>query len=453
MRSSLKLVKQNLSPGLRKIIGNVSWLLAEQAFNMLLSLFVGIYVVRYLGPDNYGKLSYSYSFVGLFAAFAKLGLDRIVIRNLVKGKDSDREIVGTAFVLKLIGSLLTIGLIVIAVFNFSNDPQNRWMTSIISIGLLFDSFEAIDFWFQSKVRSAPMAKARSLQLTISSLLKLMAIALKLPVIAFACLFAIDYLIKAFTTIWAYWKQDRFISQWLFSFPTAINLMKDSWPLILSAVMVTIYLKIDQVMLGNMVGDREVGKYAAAIRFSEIWYFVPTAICSSVFPAIIQAKQKSEKEYKQRLQQLYDLMAWISLSIAIPMTFVSGYLITTLLGKEYIESAPILALHIWAGLFVFLGLASNQWLMTENFTQFSFATTSLGALTNVFLNLYLIPLYGGIGAALATVISYAVSTHIACIFYPPMYQNCWMLTKALFVPFRFRQNQAYLNLARKKLGFI
>lgn len=450
MLSSLKLVKENLSPGLRKIINNISWLFAERTFNMLLSMFVGIYVIRYLGPDNYGKLSYSYSFVGLFAAISKLGLDQIVIRNLVKKENLDREIVGTAFILKLIGSLLTLGLIIIAIFNFSKDSQNQWMTSIIAVGLLFESFETIDFWFQSKVRSAPMAKARSIQLTVSSVLKLLAITFKLPVIAFAWLFAIDYIVKAVATVWAYWKQNRFLSQWRFSLSTAINLLKDSWPLILSGVMVTIYLRIDQVMLGNMVGNEEVGTYAAAIRFSEVWYFVPTAICSSVFPAIIQAKQKSEREYQQRLQQLYDLMAWIALLIAVPMTFLSDNLIATLLGGEYIKASPILTLHIWAGLFVFLGIARSQWLMTENFTKFSFATTSLGALTNIILNLYLIPLYGGTGAALATLISYAIESHVSCLFYPPLFNNGWMLTKAILIPFRIRQNLIYLNHLKRLL---
>jgi O-antigen/teichoic acid export membrane protein len=226
------------------------------------------------------------------------------------------------------------------------------------------------------------------------------------------------------------------------------MLRDSWPLILSGVMVTIYMKIDQIMLGNMTSNEEVGNYAAAVRFSEIWYFIPLAICSSVFPAIIRAKQRSEEEYYDKLQQLYDLMAWISLVIAIPMTFAAIPLMTTLLGEEYTKAGEILAWHIWGGPFVFLGVARSQWLMAENMTRFSFATSLLGAITNIVLNLSLIPIYKGVGAALATAISYALAAYISCLFYPSMFYTAWMLTKALFIPFRIHQNLIYLSYVKK-----
>ena len=226
------------------------------------------------------------------------------------------------------------------------------------------------------------------------------------------------------------------------------MLKDSWPLILSGVMVTIYMKIDQVMLGNMASNEAVGNYAAAVRFSEIWYFFPTAICASVFPAIIRVKQKSKQKYYEKLQQLYDLMAWMSLAIAFTMTFTSDTLIQMLLGTEYTEAGKILAWHIWASPFVFLGVARSQWLIAENLTKLSFATTSLGTIVNILLNLWLIPIYEGTGAAIATVISYAIAAYFASMLYPIMFHTSWMLTKALFVPFRFRQNLIYLNRVKE-----
>jgi O-antigen/teichoic acid export membrane protein len=228
------------------------------------------------------------------------------------------------------------------------------------------------------------------------------------------------------------------------------MLQDSWPLILSGVMITIYMKIDQVMLGNMANAQAVGNYGAAVRFSEIWYFIPMAVCSSVFPAILRAKQRSKEEYYARLQQLYDIVAWMALAIAIPMTFVSVPLLTTLLGKEFAEAGQILAWHIWAGPFVFLGVARSNWLMAENLTRFSFLTTSLGAIVNVWLNFLLIPPYSGVGAAIATVLSYAVASHISCLLYPPMFKSGLMLTKALFIPFRFEQNLLYFTKIKQIL---
>ncbi|MCU0536481.1 MAG: flippase [Hydrococcus sp. Prado102] len=448
MFHKLASISQKLSPGLRKIIGNVGWLFAERVLTIIISLTVGIYVIRYLGAENFGKLSYSISFVGLFGAIAKLGLDAIVVRNIVQEESSTQEILGTTFVLKLIGSLVTILLISGAIWNLNNESEVRSITIIIGIGLLFSAFETIDFWFQSQVLAGAMTVVRSGQLILSSALKLLFITFGMSLMAFVWLTLIDSLLKAVGTIVVYFNHNQTFFRWKVSWSRAIEMLRDSWPLILSSVMVTIYMKIDQIMLGNMVGDREVGNYAAAIRFSEIWYFVPVAICSSVFPAILRAKQRSKQEYYDKLQQLYDLIAWVSLAIAIPMTFFSSSLMTTLLGQEYSKAGDILAWHIWAGPFVFLGVARTQWLMSENQTRFSFATTLLGTITNIILNFFLIPIYGGVGAAIATAISYAVATYFSCLFYPPMFYTAGMLTKALIIPFRIHQNLIYLSYVKK-----
>lgn len=440
--------KSKLSPGLDKIIRNVSWLAAEKVFSMMLTFFVGIYLVRYLGAENFGKLSYSVSFVGLFAAIAKLGLDGIVVRNLVQEEKSTQEILGTAFMLKLASSLVTCILIGSAIWAASDDSVIHSMTVIIAFSLVLDSFDVIDYWFESKVRSKPIAIVRSMQLMVSSIVKLLLITLGLPLITFAWLMLVSSILKATGMIWAYFHNRQSIFRWKIGGKRAKEMLQDSWPLILSGVMIAIYMKIDQVMLGNMAGNQEVGNYAAAVKFSGIWYFVPAAICSSVFPAIIRAKQRGSREYYSKLQQLYDLMAWISLLVVIPVTLTSDTLITTLLGEEYIKAADILTLHIWAGPFVFLGVARSKWLVAENLAQFNFATTSLGAITNIVLNIWLIPSLGGQGAAIATVISYAVATHIACLFYPPIFKTGWMLTKALFVPFRIRQNLIYFKSIKK-----
>lgn len=441
-------ISQKFSPGLRRIIGNISWLLAERLLTIVLSLSVGIYVIRYLGSEDFGKLSYSISFAGLFSAIAKLGLDAIIVRNIVQEEDSTQQILGTAFVLKLISSLLTILLIAGAIWTFNDDAQVRWMTLIIALGLVFSAFEVIDFWFQSQVLAGALTVVRSGQFILSSLAKILLISLRVSLMAFVWLTLIDSLFKAVGSIGVYLKHHQAIFRWQFNWARAREMLRDSYPLILSSVMVTIYMKIDQIMLGNMVGNEAVGNYAAAARFSEIWYFVPGLVCSSVFPAIIRAKQRNEQEYYNKLQQLYDLIAWMSLAIAVPMTFVAIPLMTTLLGDGYSKAGEILSWHIWATPFVFLGVARSQWLMVENLTQFSFATTVFGTITNILLNLILIPIYGGTGAAIATLISYACASHLTCIIYPPMFNTGWMLTKALFIPFRIHQNLIYINNVKK-----
>jgi len=168
------------------------------------------------------------------------------------------------------------------------------------------------------------------------------------------------------------------------------------------------MKIDQIMLGQMVGDEAVGIYSAAVRVSEVWYFIPTTIVASVFPAILEAKKRSEAQYYQRLQRLYDLMVWLSVSVALPMTLLSTPIVTLLFGEAFAASGPVLAIHIWAALFVFLGVASGKWFLAENRQLLSFQRTALGMIVNVILNFLLIPGFGVMGAAIATVISQATA---------------------------------------------
>jgi O-antigen/teichoic acid export membrane protein len=251
----------------------------------------------------------------------------------------------------------------------------------------------------------------------------------------------------------YIKHHQTLFKWKIDGNLGKKMLKDAWPLILSGMMITIYLKIDQVMLGNLSSIQETGNYAAAVRFSEIFYFLPTIICASVFPAILRAKQISQSFYYNRLQQLYDMMAWLSLIIALTMTLMAVPLLNQLLGQEYASAGQILTWHIWASPFVFLGVARSQWLIAENYARFSFLTTSLGAIVNIGLNFLLIPTYGGQGAAVATIISYLVASHLSCFLYSPMYRTGWMLTKALFIPLRFQQNMSYLKQVIKMRGAL
>ena len=445
LTSASQRVSQKLSPGLRKIILSVGWLSAERVLSMIVNLTIGIYVIRYLGASDFGLLSYSLSFVGLFVALTSLGLESIVLRNLLQAEQQETaEILGTAFVLKTFGSLVTFIIVNYIIWNGENSNQLNWIIIIFTLGYLVRSFDVIDFWFKSKVLAGEIAKVRVVKIILSSLAKLVFIALKLPLIAFVWLVVIDLILIAGGMIWIYGKQNQSIFNWGFKGAQALNMLKDAWPLLLSGVMIDVYMKIDQVMLGEMSSNEAVGNYAAAVRFSEVWHFLPVAICASVFPAILRAKGQSKKQYYGKLQQLYDLMAWLSLAIAVPMVFIAIPLISTLLGEDYVEAGKILVWHIWASPFVFLGVASSQWLVAENFTKFAFVATLTGAITNIFLNLWLIPTNGAVGAAIATIIAHAVVSHLICLFHPKMFKTGWMLTKALFIPLRVKQNLVYLR---------
>jgi O-antigen/teichoic acid export membrane protein len=398
---------------------------------MFIGLFVGIWVARYLGPEQFGLLSYAQSFVFLFTAFSTLGLDAIVVRELVKSDKKRDTILGTAFFLKLIGAIFILPTLALATQITSNDQYTNILVFIIASTTIFQSFNVIDFYYQSKVLSKYVALANTITLALSSIIKVVLILNEASLIAFAFMAIFDSLVLALGLIYYYKKATRLsLFNWKFDWPTAKALLKDSWPLILSSFIVSIYMRIDQVMIKEMLGINANGQYTAALRLSEAWYFIPIAISNSVFPAIIHAKKISEKQYNKKIQQLYTLMVWSAIGIALPMSFLSDSIISILYGDAYKLASDVLTIHIWAGIFVFLGVASSKWLLNENLQIISLYRTFFGMLINIALNLLLIPKYGIVGAAISTLISYMFAGYLLDIFNNKTKQMFVMKTKTL-----------------------
>ena len=389
--------------------------MGHRLLSMIVALFVGVYVARYLGPERFGLLSYAGSFVGLFTALATLGLDGILVRELVKTPERRDELLGTAFWLKAGGAILMWIGIAAAVPFTHNETQTNILIIIIAFAVIFQAFNVIDFNYQAEVKSKYVVYAQIVSLVISSITKLVFVWIAAPLVWFACVFLLDAVVRAVGLTAMYLQNTGKVWHWKWRWQTAKVLLRDSWPLILSGMVISIYMKIDQVMIKEMLGAEQVGHYAAAVRLSEAWYFVPMAITSSVFPAIINAKKQSEELYYQRLQQLYDLMVWLAVAIALPTTFLAPWVIRVLYGDAFLPTAGVLSIHIWAGVFVFLGFVNGRWIIAENLQYIATIRSTAGAMVNVALNIVLIPKYGINGAAIATFFSVFVASHIAFFF--------------------------------------
>lgn len=438
MINKLTRVTEKFSPNLRKIISNTSWLFGDQLLRMSLSLFVGAWLTRYLGPTRLGIYNYALALVGLFTPFANFGLNQIVVRDLVNFNDAKNEILGTAFVLKLVGGILLFLLLPLGFYMLNpNENLAAIIVVIIAAGIIFQCFEVIEFWFQSQVESKYTVFAKSTALIVTSCIKVFLIKIQAPLIAFVWTSLIEILLITLFLIITYYKDGNNLIYWRYQFSQAKRLVRESWPLILTGVAITIYMKIDLIMLGNMLGSKTVGIYSSAVRISELWYFIPVAITSSVFPSIVKAKQIDENLYYQRLQKLFNLMVFTALIIAVPMTFLSGFVVTLLFGQEYLESAGVLSIHIWAAIFVFLGVAQGPWNITEGLQRLSLTRGLMGAGINVVLNFILIPQYGASGAAIATLISYAIPNYFANFFNIKTAKIFQIQSRALF--FRWWNN--------------
>ncbi len=402
--------------GFQKYFKNTFWLFLEKFLRLISGLVVGALVARYLGPERFGLLNYAMSFVALFITFSALGLDSIVVKELLLDKKKEEEIMGTSFTLKMAGALCVLVFVFIAAMLSHNEADLNTMILVIAASAVFQSFNIIDFFFQSKVQSRFVVYANIAALTITALLKLYFIYIKASLFYFALAFTLDAVIVAIGMIYFYTATGHRMFDWNYNFDTAINLLKQSWPLIMASMVIMVYMKIDQIMIKNMLGDEANGNYAAAVRISETWYFIPMVICSSLFPAIINAKNRNDGSYQLRLQKLFDLMVGIALAVAIGITFLGKPIILLLFGEAYTDSIDVLTIHIWAGIFVSLGVASSMWLVNENLQKLSFYRTAAGAVVNIILNFLLIPKYGITGAAFTTLLSQFVASMFFDVFY-------------------------------------
>jgi len=415
----------------KKYFKNTSWLFTEKILRLLISFVVTVLVVRYLGPEQFGLLSYAISFYGLFSAISILGLESISIRELVKNPGKRDNILGSVFLLRLIGGIVTLILISLTLFISGESTDISILILIVSTSAIFQSFSVIDYYFRAEVKAKYSVYVMTASVLITSSLKILLIILEAPLIYFAIVFSVEFFAAAAGFLLVYKYNKLKIFNWKFRKELAINLLKDSWPLILSGLVIAIYSKIDQVMIKNMLDSKQLGYYAAAVRLSEAWYFIPIALTNSLFPAIVNAKNVSNKFYFNRMQKLYDILAWMAIAIAIPVSIFSKEIIYIIFGAEFQSAAPVLTVYIWAGVAVFLGVASTQYLITENYTKLSFFRTLVGMVFNVILNFVLIPEYGIIGAAYATLISYSIAT-FSLIFIRKTFYQIVMMIKSIFL---------------------
>ena len=425
-------------PNLLKILNNAAWLFSDKILRIGVGLVVSVWLARYLGPEDFGLFNFAIAFVSLFGALSTLGLPGIVVRDLVSDPKGRFETLGSAFALQIGGGLTAFSALVVLISIFRpHDRSACAVVTIIGLTLLLKGSESIKYWFESQVQSKYTVWAENSVFVAMAGIKMGFILLGTSLLAFAWITVVESLIAAIVLFAMYEWAGGAIRAWQFSVVRAKTLLKHSWPLILSGLAVMVYMRIDQIMLGQMLNDKAVGIYSAAVRISEAWYFIPMAIAGSVFPALLDAKKTSEALYLEKFQTLYDTLVVIALVVAIPVTFLASQIVVTLFGQEYREAGTILSIHIWTALFVFLGVASGKWFLAENRQVLALHRVFWGMGINVGLNVLWIPQYGGGGAAVATLVSQAVAALLIDVVHKETRLMFWMKLRACLLTRVFR----------------
>lgn len=375
---------------------------------MGLGMTVGVLVARYLGPEKFGLLNFATAFVGIFGAIAGMGLKEIVVRDIVRDPEGKNVTLGSVAALLLVGGLISYGLIIGSIFWLRpDDILAKILVAILGSVVLFKSSETAVYWFDSQLLSKYNVWVKNGSFLFFAPIKLILILFSAPLVAFAWAVMAEGVMVAVLMLAMLSLRGQRLRYLRVSLPRAKSLMKDSWPFMLSGIAAGVYIKIDQIMLGQMLDDEAVGIYSAAVRVSEVWYFIPAIVVTSVFPSLIISYKNDTQLFYRRLQKLYGALVKLGVAVALIMTFASEQLISLIFGEDYIQSAAVLSWHIWGGIFVFFGSAWSMWIALEGLQKTALIIHCMSLIANLALNIILIPTYGAEGAAIATALSYAL----------------------------------------------
>ncbi len=408
---------------------NVSWMVSGRMVSTVVNLFVGVWVVRYLGPEQFGILSFAMGIAPLFMMITNLGLENVVIRELAKEEEAHDIILGSVFVLRLFAFVLMFCLLFIMV-NFADyDALTTSLIFILASGSLFQSVMGIQMYYFAQVRARYVVQSQLAGLFVCSAIKIWLIFIEAQLLYFALMVVLDSAVIALGLYVHYRLEGRSILQWRWRVRVAIKLLKHSWPLMVAGFAITVQMKVGHVFIGEFLDAESVGQYAAAARLSEVIYILPVAIAASLYPALVKWKDISEETYRERLQKFVDVMVWSGIAMAALMSVTAEWLIVTVFGEVFKPAGQVMSIYVWTAMFVFIGVATNNWLLTEKLEKFTMYREILGAAVIIGLNILLIPMLGIIGAAIASVASKAMANYLALIIFPHTRTGFWIASRA------------------------
>lgn len=412
-----------------KVVKNASWLIAGKMIQMVLNFFIGILTARYLGPSNYGLINYAASYSAFFYPICTLGINSIIVKELVDNPNQEGQVLGTSLLLRGISSFLSaLGIIAISLVVDSSEPTTKLVVTLYTLSLILQIFDLFNYWFQSRLQSKITAFVTSISYTITSIYKVYLLVTDKSVIYFALSMSVDYLCLAVLSYYFYKREGgrklRFCKQY------AKEILSKSYHFILPSLMVAIYGQTDKIMLKHLISESEIGYYSLAVSLCSVWCFILSAIIDSLNPSIMKAHRESKEKFNKYNRTLYFLIFYISIFVSILFTVFGEYIILILYGQSYLPAVAPLRIVTWYTAFSYLGVARNSWIVCEQKQKYLKYIYVIAAISNIFLNLLFIPRFGAVGAAIASLIAQALTSIIVPLFIKEMKENSILMIEAI-----------------------
>ncbi len=411
-----------------RVFNNAKWIVICKLFQSVLQLVVGMISARYLGPSNYGLISYAASIVAFAIPIMRLGFDATLVREFVDSPEDEGKIVGTSIALNLVSAITcTVGVIGFSAVSNVNDSTAIIVCGLYSLSLIFAAAEMIQYWFQYKLLSKYSSVIMLVAYFAVSGYKIFLLVTGKSVYWFAITHSIEYGLIAICLFIVYWKKGGRLS---FSWKLGRKILKNSRHYILAALMLVVIQNTDHIMITMMIGKRENGFYSAAITAAGILQFVYTAIVDSYRPVILVDKKSGNDNYELNLTRLYSLTLYMSLAQSIVFTVLGDTIIGILYGADYGGAVPVFRILVWFLTFSMMGSVRNVWILAEQKQRYLWVINLSGALFNILLNVMLINRFGACGAAFASLMTQVFSNLILGFIWKPLRENNKMIVNSL-----------------------
>ena len=415
-----------------KEIKNASWLIAGKVAQMALSFAIGILTTRYLGPSNFGSINYGTAFVTFFMSLCTLGLNAILVKEFVDNPSQQGVTLGTSLIMRGLSSVLSIVCIigVVSIID-KGEPNTILVVSICSISLIFHIFDTFNYWFQYRYESKAVAITTLIAYFATSIYRIVLLSQNKDVFWFAFASSFDYIVYAVVIYSVYKRKGG--PKLAFSLTKAKSLLGRSYHYIISGMMVAIYGQTDKLMLKQMLDETSVGYYSLATTVNLMWVFVLQAIIDSLTPTIMSLHKKGDKNaFDRKNKQLYFIVIYISIIVALLFVFFGRYAIVMLYGKEYEPAAEPLKIITWYTIFSYLGVARNAWIVCNNYQKYLKYMYLSAAIINIILNTIFIPILGASGAALASLITQVLTSMVLPCFIRDLRPNVKLMIDAFLL---------------------
>jgi PST family polysaccharide transporter len=420
-----------------KAAQNFGWLVADRGIRLLVGVVVGSWVARYLGKQEFGLLNYSIALVAIFAALTPLGMDALVVREIIQDPKKGGRWIGTTLGFRAIAAIMAMA------FGFGmvtslrpHEPRAWGLVVVLGIGTLFQALESGELWFQAHMQMRRLVGPRVVLFLLVSTLKVAAVLRGAGVLWFCVLTAFEQVTSGVVTLILVKRSLGRGNPIVLEITRGLGVLRESWPLAVSALSVIIYIKVAQLILSGLLGDAALGVYAAAIRLPEAASFIPMVLASSLLPSLMRSRGEGPEAYRNARMRFFRLNVFAALLICLPVSLCAPMIIRLLFGSTYAEAGPVLAVYVWTLLFIFVGVARGQHLLNERQTQFPLWYSLLGLVVNILCCWALIPTYGPMGAALASVASQVVAAFLSSFVHPKtrdVGREQWL---AMLTPWRF-----------------